>query len=316
MNRNYKGNLKEWNKLFACSNIDEEVIAEGEHKTAQFLFSTLRSIKSSCLSAPVIRSSYLLRLKAMECAAYSKKSVKYCQFCYQPWSEGCFTLKVLPQKVPGKCVKKIMKKKLRDPSKLSKYGKNILKKIEKNKGNKLVLKCLKCRKQTVRMMVKLSPKKKSPENKLEKAKKKNKCKIKDNFAGLNSQAVMNASLFEEKFNAANLLKKEKHRRKFPDRMAGSFHEKKELEREEKVKERELLDYQRNRKRAQIIDSFSKAPTTAFNNLKDLFRDFKKTYNSKTNENRGKKENEKLTNILHPQLSIKKGRRKKGKQAVN
>ncbi|PSN46287.1 hypothetical protein C0J52_12852 [Blattella germanica] len=116
-----------------------------------------------------------------------------CKFCSNVFSTGRCRVSLIPKKTPRKKIRKIILKNENNPELLRPFEKSLLEKCTKDKDNKLVIKCLMCKKNT---SVPLSKPEKQilvnceSDNKetpiLQKKKKKRK---KDIFAGLNSSVV-------------------------------------------------------------------------------------------------------------------------------
>ncbi|XP_049950267.1 uncharacterized protein LOC126457754 [Schistocerca serialis cubense] len=115
-----------------------------------------------------------------------------CKFCLNHWKSGRFTVRILPRVVPGKRMKKIIRKKLSDTISLNKHELRLFERYEKSNTNKLIITCLECHKKTIisskkpfTNLYKAKESESAPEyNETQTPSKKKKKKKRDPFAGL------------------------------------------------------------------------------------------------------------------------------------
>nr|CAD7452494.1 unnamed protein product [Timema tahoe] len=134
--------------------------------------------------------------KEIELPKRSFRETIRCKFCGNEWHSGDYKATVLPQRVPGKKMLKIIDKKKNGTRLLRKFEEKLLSKYEKERGNKLILFCKVCHKNTFMMMNKphfskfmVQPDKKNIDDVEVKTKKKKKKKKKDYLCGLKQSAV-------------------------------------------------------------------------------------------------------------------------------
>ncbi|KAJ9593903.1 hypothetical protein L9F63_014663 [Diploptera punctata] len=166
-----------------------------EEETAEFLCKA-----STLVPAAVLRCHYLSKCRSMkENNVVNLPSTLFrtsttCKFCNNVFATGNCSAVLLPKKNPGKKMKKIIRKNEQSPALLNTFEKKLLDKCKKAKDNKLVVRCLLCRKVTpfpLKKPVKLT----SEIEKLdeiytpETSKKKKKKNKKDIYAGLNKSLV-------------------------------------------------------------------------------------------------------------------------------
>nr|CAD7201299.1 unnamed protein product [Timema douglasi] len=133
--------------------------------------------------------------KEIELPKRSFRETARCKFCGNEWYISNYKATVIPQRVPGKKMLKIIDKKKNGTQVLRKYEEKLLAKYEKERGNKLVLFCKVCHKNTFIMMNKpdfskfvVQADKKNIDDVEVKTKKKKK-KKKDYLCGLKQSAV-------------------------------------------------------------------------------------------------------------------------------
>ncbi|CAG2055940.1 unnamed protein product [Timema podura] len=134
--------------------------------------------------------------KEIELPKRSFRETIRCKFCGNEWHSGDYKATVLPQRVPGKKMLKIIDKKKNGTRLLRKFEEKLLLKYEKERGNKLILFCKVCHKNTFMIMNKphfskfmVQPDKKNIDDVEVKTKKKKKKKKKDYLCGLKQSAV-------------------------------------------------------------------------------------------------------------------------------
>nr|CAD7392435.1 unnamed protein product [Timema cristinae] len=134
--------------------------------------------------------------KEIELPKRSFRETARCKFCGNEWHSGDYKATVIPQRVPGKKMLKIIDKKKNGTRMLRKYEEKLLAKYEKERGNKLILFCKVCHKNTFIMMnipdfskFLVQADKKNIDNVEVKTKKKKKKKKKDHLCGLKQSAV-------------------------------------------------------------------------------------------------------------------------------
>ncbi|KAK7873604.1 hypothetical protein R5R35_009294 [Gryllus longicercus] len=128
----------------------------------------------------------------------------FCKYCFRPWNDGFFTLKVRPKPVVGKRIRKLLRKQEEAPGKLTLFQQKLLEFVKLNQGNKLVITCLSCRKNKIKRMPKCNNENTKKEQMKEETReeenttkvKKKKKRKKDLFVGLNPEVVLKTALNE------------------------------------------------------------------------------------------------------------------------
>lgn len=166
-------------------------------EAAEFLWKASRLVSTNS----VLQCHYLTKCRSLlqgiedvhiPGKAFRKSAM--CNFCSNLWIYGRCHVSVMPKKVPGKKMKKIIQKQELSQA-LRPFENKLFEKYKKEKDNRMVFKCLVCKKRTflpLRKPVKLKPTEVQSsvvETPVQNKKKKKK-KKKDTYAGLNRAIIL------------------------------------------------------------------------------------------------------------------------------
>ncbi|XP_026286168.2 uncharacterized protein LOC113211862 [Frankliniella occidentalis] len=144
-----------------------------------------------------LKSHFLWICSALSGKQISKCDTMMCPKCCEVWNTGKFALKVVSKSTPGPRMMKILRKFEKEPEKLTRVESSLLKRHQQTNKNKLVLRCLVCKNETIIPFQKQIPEKaptcETPAAECSIVMSTKKKKKKDRFAGLNVSAVMSAS---------------------------------------------------------------------------------------------------------------------------